>query len=169
MVVTWDEVATGAQIVEAVVVVFSVVFIWLQLRQQTKLAKVANTQTLFELSSPLNMQVIQDREFATLIFDGHKSYDSLEEVDKFRYRGTLTWRLSFHKLAYYQHQNGLLDNSVYKSWEDDFKTFVDRRHLKLRWAELKPFYPEDFSRYVTNIIEIVESERARRNLLDGHS
>jgi len=156
-----EKLANYAQVFEAFVVAISIGFIWYQLRQQTKLAKMANTQAIFELSSALNLQVIQDKETAELIYNGHKNYDSFNDVKKFQYRGTLTWRLAFQRLIYFQHKNGLLDDSTYRVWETDFKVFIRRRHLALRWSELRPFYTPEFGGYVSKMIEEVELERKR--------
>ena len=58
--------ANIATIIEAVFVIVSVWFIWRQLRESTRLARAANAQSLVELSSPLNLQLIQDPEMASL-------------------------------------------------------------------------------------------------------
>lgn len=157
MAIDWGKTADVAQVLEAIIVAISVIFIWFQLRQQTKLSKVANAQALFELTAPFNMEVIKERNMAQLIFEGHKHYDSFDEVDKFRYRGALTWRLTFQELMYYQNQKGLLDSSIYHAWEDDFKAFIDRRQLKLRWSELEQYYNPEFRGYVSKTIEALDS------------
>jgi hypothetical protein len=46
LVIDWGKTASVAQVVEAAVVVVSVILIWFHLRQQTKLAKVSNSRTL---------------------------------------------------------------------------------------------------------------------------
>ena len=58
---TLNDIANIATIVEAVFVVISVYFIWRELRMNSKLTKAANNQSLVELSSPFNMQLIQDQ------------------------------------------------------------------------------------------------------------
>ena len=160
----WQIAASVATIVQTIAVIVSLFFIWkqvrqqtLQLEQQTKLAKTANAQALFEMASPFNMQVIQERSMAELIFEGHKNYESFDEVNKFRYKGTLTWRLAFQELMYYQNKKDLLDTFIYQAWEDDFKTFIKRRELKSRWAELEQFYNPEFRSYVSETIEKVDS------------
>jgi len=39
----WEKAANIATVVEAIVVTVSIIFIWKQLRQQTKLTRIANT------------------------------------------------------------------------------------------------------------------------------
>jgi hypothetical protein len=56
----WTSIATIAQ---SVFVPLSLFLVWRQLRQQSQLTRAANTQALVELSSPFNLQLIQDRDF----------------------------------------------------------------------------------------------------------
>ena len=63
----WAAVAT---IVQAVFLPVSLFFVWYQLRQQSKFTRATNAQSLVELSSPFNLQLIQDRKFAQLWVQG---------------------------------------------------------------------------------------------------
>jgi hypothetical protein len=153
MTIDWNKTASVSQVVQTGIVIISIIIILYQLRQQTKLARSSNIQTLFDLASPLSIQVMQDRNLAKLIYEGYKDYDTFDEADKFRYRSTLIWRLTFQENIYYQKQNGLLENNVYQAWDKDFKVWAERRHLELRWHELKQYYHQDFCGYVDKIIE----------------
>lgn len=171
----WQIASSVATMVQAAVVTLSLYYIARQVKQQTeqaeqqtkelefqtKLVKVAHAQDLFELTSPFNIQVIQDRNMAKLIFEGHEDYGSFDEVDKFRYRSSLSWRLTFQELMYYQNQNGLLDASIYQAWDDDFKSFLKRRRVGLRWAELEQYYNPEFRSYVSSTIKAIESGNAQ--------
>jgi len=82
----WAKAASIATVVESIIVIVSVVFIWIQLRLQTKLTRIANTQALVEISSPFNLELIKDAAMAALWIKGSKDYDSFDEV-KQRYQG----------------------------------------------------------------------------------
>jgi hypothetical protein len=153
MAIDWNKTASITQIAQTGIVFISIIIIWYQLKQQTKLTRSANIQTLFELASPLSIQVMQDRTLAKLIYEGHKEYEDFDEVDKFRYRATLIWRLTFQENIYYQKQSGLLEDNVYQAWNDDFKVWAERRHLKLRWPELGQYYHPDFRSYVDKTLD----------------
>jgi hypothetical protein len=105
---------------------------------------------------------MQDRTLAKLIYEGHKEYEDFDEVDKFRYRATLIWRLTFQENIYYQKQSGLLEDNVYQAWNDDFKVWTERRQLKLRWPELGQYYHPDFRRYVDETLENANVARAQQ-------
>lgn len=150
--------ANVAQIAEAVFVILSVGVILFQVLQQTKLARAANSNTLFQLYAPFYTEIIQDKGMAELIVNGHKTYaDSEDEVFKYRYRASLAWRLTLQENLFYQEKNGFLDKDLFKSWEDDFRDIVKRRNVKLIWPEMKSIYHREFCVYVEKIINEVSS------------
>lgn len=148
-----NKLASIATIVEAVFVVISVYFIWRELHENTKITKVANTKSLVELSSPFNMQLIQDRTMAELWVYGAKKFAEMDEVDKYRYKSLLIWWLILHENIYFQHKNRLLDSNVYKAWRNDLENFVKTKNLWQHWDEMKDVYHPGFADQVTQLIE----------------
>ena len=153
-----DDLASIATIIEAIFVVVSVLFIWRELRENSKLARSANNQSLVELSSPFNMQLIQDRQMAELWITGAKKYAQMDDVDKYRYVSLLTWWLIHHENIYYQQSKGLLDDNVYKGWENDLEHFVKEQELWMHWDRLKNNYQAEFSSHVSQLVEAAKPE-----------
>jgi hypothetical protein len=134
------------------VVAVSIVFIWKQLKQQTKLTRIANTQALVELSSPFNLELIKDSKMAELWIRGSKDYGTFDEVGRYQYKSLLIWWLIFQENVFYQRQEGLLDDKIYASWDYDLKFFVTQQNLTERWCELKNAFQGEFRDYVTALI-----------------
>ncbi len=139
-------------IVEAIVVLISLVFIWQELRLNNRLARAANNQALVELSSPFNLQLIQDREMAELWAADAQQVDSFDRVDANRYKDLITWWLILHENIYYQWQNGLLDDVSYLPWERDLKGFVRAKNLERRWDGMKWAFQEAFAAHIDVMI-----------------
>ena len=110
--ISLSDLASIATIVGTLSIPLSAIFIWVQLRQQTQLARAANTQTLVELASPFNLQLIQDPKMAEYWVQGAAKYDSYSEVEKYRYKSLLIWWLILHENIYFQWEKGLLDDST---------------------------------------------------------
>lgn len=146
-------------IVEAVFFVISVLFIWLQIRERNRLARIANTQSLVELTSPYLILVAQDREVAAFWAHGAKNYDTLDEVDRVRFVQLLAGWLIIHENVFYQYQNGLLDQKIHQSWEMQLRDFIHGRQLGLIWEkEFKVFFQPDFQKQVERILAMPKAE-----------
>ncbi|MDQ3745823.1 MAG: hypothetical protein M3444_15715 [Acidobacteriota bacterium] len=151
--------ANVATIMLSIIVGISVFFIWGQLRQQARLTRVANTQALVGLSSPFNMQLIQDRQTAELWVTGPRDYERMDEVDRYRYRMLLYWWLIFHENVFYQKQNDLLDEHIFASWAYDLEHFVAQQNLQAHWGDLRAGFQPEFARHIDELIEPHKSGR----------
>lgn len=156
----WQIASAIATILQAIVVVISLYFIWRQIQQQTRqmeqqteLTRIANTQSLVSLSSPLNLELIKDPGMARFWIDGAKEFATYNNVDQYRYKSLLIWWLIFHENIFYQHQKHLLDEGIYASWNYDLTDFVQRHNLKLHWAELRPAFQADFTKHIDSLIK----------------
>src|SRR5262245_278295 len=96
-------------IIQGIFFILSVFFIWYQIRQNNRLTRAANTQSLVQLSAPFLIQLSQDRKLAELWVHGTKDYATMDEVEQFRYQQLLFWWLIHHENIYYQYHNGLVD------------------------------------------------------------
>jgi hypothetical protein len=155
----WQIAQTIAAIIQTVVVVVSLYFIWRQVQQQTRLiaqqtelARVANVQSLVNLSSPYNLQLITDPNMARLWVEGAEKFETYNEVDKFRYRQLLIWWLILHENVFYQRQKNLLDEDIYKAWSRDLEFFIERHRLDQHWNELEAAFQSEFSKNVEKMI-----------------
>jgi hypothetical protein len=149
---TLSDFADIATIVQGIFVIVSLGSIWYQLQQNLRLARAANAQHVTELSSPFNLQLIQDREMAKLWVQGAKEWDTMDNVDKYRYRSLLVWWLLLHETIYYQRTKGLLDEEAYKPWDDDLKRFIVEQDLKRHWDTLKNSFQPSFAQHLLQII-----------------
>jgi len=149
---TLSDWASIASIVQGVFVIISIAFIWFQLRENTRLTRASNTQTLVDLSSPFNLQLIQDREMARLWVQGASNYDTLDEIDKYRYYSLIAWWLILHENIFYQWKKQLIDQETYGPWDHELKKFISRHPLNQFWTELRGNFQPAFEKYLEQII-----------------
>jgi hypothetical protein len=150
--------ANIAMIIEAVVVIVSVVFVWYEIRENTRLTRIANSQKLVELAAPFNLQLIQDREMARLWVTGSTDYPSMDPVDQYRYYSLLAWWLMLHENIYYQHERDVLDDVSYAPWEYDLQDTVRTQHLERLWDRLKPNLQATFAMHIEQLMSRVPTE-----------
>jgi hypothetical protein len=163
----WQIASTIVTIVQGVVVIVSLIFIWWQIQLQTKqirlqteLAKAANTQALVGLSSPFNIELVKDAQMAKLWVEGAEEFERYSKADKFRYQTLLFWWLILHENVYYQKQRGLLDEVIYAAWEYDLRHFIKRQQLQVHWEGMKNFFQRDFIEHVGQVMQELRNEQA---------
>jgi hypothetical protein len=115
------------------------------------LARLANAQSLVELSSPFNLQLVQNRKVAEYWVRGAQKYGEYNDVEKYRYRSLLIWWLILQENIFLQHKNGLLDKSIYNAWESDLRDFLEKQCPVERWEDVRKNLQEEFCRHVDRI------------------
>jgi hypothetical protein len=138
----------------------------LQLDQQVKLSRAANTQTLVDLITPLNLRVTY-REIAELWVKGDDGIDSVvsvkeREIQREQYSTLVASYMVFYENAYSQYRAGLLDEEIYKGWDKDLASFLEEHHIAKHWDEWKDLYRKDFSDHVSQIIATQESTHPKQ-------
>jgi hypothetical protein len=148
---TLEQLAALSTIAQAVLVVVSLIFIWLQVRQNTELAKAANAQALVEHAGSFNAMLIQDKELTRLWYSYGKGLEKSE--DKLRYRDMVVQWLIFHENIYYQYNKKLLDARIFNSWNEELKAIVNYHNLEIITPDLEAFFPGGFGRHLIELAE----------------
>lgn len=150
----WAAVSTIAQ---AFFVVISLVFIWKQLRDSAKLAKAENVRALTEQAATFNAILYQETELAELWY-GHGK-DLKYKTDTIRYREMLAQWLIFHENIYYQHEEKLLPEEVYASWEVDLSDTMQVHNTDL--VDINKYFPGKYGAHLKQIKERVEAYKEK--------
>ncbi len=160
----WQKAQTIAACTQVVIVAFSGFLIFnqlrqqkLQLAQQVNLSRAANTQTLTNLITPLNLK-LTDRQMAELWVKGFDGIDKLADeneraIQREQYHALLASNMVFYENVYSQYRAGLLDPEIYQGWDRDLADFIQKHKIARYWDEWKRLYRNDFGQRVKEIIQ----------------
>jgi hypothetical protein len=147
-----SDLASIAIIVQGIFFVVSILLVWYQLQENTKLVRAANTQKLVELSVPFNLRLAQDRALMELWWQATQHFDELDEIDKARYFNLLTWWLTLHENIYHQWRSKLIDEETFTSWTRDLEYYARTQRLHNHWPQLNGYFESSFAQHVTTIV-----------------
>jgi hypothetical protein len=141
---SWEKWAHISTVLQLVLLAISLALVWIQLKQQTDLARAANTQSLVGLASPFNLEVSQSKDMANLWLNGPAQLDKFSEVEKEQYESLLRWWFIFYENVFFQGKRKLLDEPIYNSWMSDLKTFLEDQRVEMVWARGNEHYHREF-------------------------
>lgn len=159
----WLSIQSAAQLASifaSAAVGCSLLFIAYQLRRQTQLARASNSQSFVSASSAFVLAVGGDAKLMSLYGNGGEGFESLCTEQQAQYRYLVGWWLTFYENVLYQHDCGLLDDSVYKAWMKDMKGFIRRRRVEKVWDSLEENYSDAFRTYFQPLIDKRKQELA---------
>jgi hypothetical protein len=154
----WEKASTIATIVEAIVVIASLYFIWSQLQFQTKLTQASNSQSIAGLYLPIGMLLAEHPEMSKLWLKGTKEFApevtiTDKEIEEDQYYTLIGMFLIFYENAYLQYDKQLLDKDIYDAWNEDLKGFIKEQHLEKYWDKRKNLYHPKFREHVNAVIK----------------
>ncbi len=113
----WEALAAIAELLGAVAVVASLLYLAIQVRQNTRQARLAAQQaTVHELGHALRAQA-QDREWATLLSRALNGLDDLDTVERVQFLSHVGSIFRLYESAYLHFQDGTLDPRFWRGFE----------------------------------------------------
>ena len=138
-----------SEIIAAVVVAITLIFLTVQLRQNTKMLRSAATQGAHDQISDIYQPLMADESLADIWLRGNQDPSKLSAVDTARYFSFWIQTMFDVQNWYFQTREGLLDETILNSFcqvianlhksSPGFVTFWERR---------KYVYAPDFIRYI---------------------
>lgn len=142
----WEAVAAIAELLGAAGVIASLLYVAVQVRQNTRQTRLAAQQaTVRELGVALRAQA-QDREWAELLSRGIEKLESLDKVERVRFLSHVGSILRLYESAYLHFKDGTLDSRFWYGFERAIADVIGypgiRAALVLRRHHLNPEFAD---------------------------
>ena len=149
---TLKKIALIAEVIGGFAVILGLIFVGLELQQNTKMQRVTATQTLVvDYESAVDIMG-QDTETACIYVRGINGLDNLNGIE--RYRFFVLW---FHllrageKLHYYSLE-GMVDSRILRGFERQFEEAFHYPGVREYWKVRSDWYSDEFQGFVNKII-----------------
>ncbi len=112
-----SDLANLGQIIGALAVVVSLIYVALQIRQNTNAVRSAVAQVVHEHFASWYHLLAADAELSQVAVNGLQDYASLSERNKARFIATFMAFLSYSQNAFLKWREGLLEPPLWMGWE----------------------------------------------------
>lgn len=142
------DLANIGQVIGAIAVVISLIYVALQIRQNTNAVRAATAQSVHEHFANWYTTFASDPSLSGVVVNGLKDYGSLSETDRARLVAIFMAFLSYSQNAFLKWRQGLLAPSLWLGWEQVIMNLVCAPGGKAFWKERSYLFGEEFRRYV---------------------
>jgi hypothetical protein len=136
----------------AVAVAVTLVFLTVQLRQNTKMVRAQVNQSRADAAQSQNMSLYNSPYLPEIALK-RRSSEELTEVEIVRWESYLR---AYHRLqnnVYWQYRQGLLDDHIPRSLALSLQNVVGRHeHSKQHWERMKVDYSDEYADFVDEVI-----------------
>jgi len=143
-----NDLANIGQVIGAIAVVVSLIYVALQIRQNTNAVRAATVQSVHEHFANWYNAFASDESLSKVAVDGLKDYSLLSDTDRARFVAMFMAFLSYSQNAFLKWRQGLLAPSLWLGWEQVIMNLVCAPGGKTFWKERAYLFGEEFRRYV---------------------
>lgn len=132
------------ELIGAGAILVGLIFVGLELKQNTAASQADTMQGLLEFANQTNMEIAANSDFAELIVRARKSLDDLTESEYWQYRHYVHADWNIWEYAFDSHSNGTMDDELWTTWDTSFFYLYCEKSSRLIWNELEPSFGTEF-------------------------
>jgi len=149
--VSWEALGAIGEIVGAIGVIVTLLYLSTQIRQNTKASKAATVQNMTDKWVQINLFLADNARAPVLLAD-----PELGDAD--RARALAMWRALFHQWSnnHYQYKQGVLDEALFKPTAEEIKRIAHGgpggRSIRGAWNLTRHIYNDDFGALMDELL-----------------
>jgi hypothetical protein len=148
----WEMLAAFGQLAAALVGIPSLIYLAIQIREQTKERRQSAVHALTEQWGALTESLHNNPEMAAIFLRGAQSFSDLDSVSKLRFSAFFNRLLNIFEGMYFSHTQGILAESSWRAIERTMTDLISYPGVQQWWETRKHWHTEEFDRVVREII-----------------
>jgi len=146
--VNWDAISAGAEILGAIAVVASLVYVGKQVAQNTAMMRVAAASETREKDFELTNPILESAELADIWSKGDHRLDELSEADRqrlifFERRAIMLWHHNFEL-----RNQGLFPDANWHNQNWIIRNIGQRQSCREAWSLFRDSFEGSFQKYI---------------------
>lgn len=158
----WDAVGAIAELVGALAVVISLLYLASQLRQSNQLAKRNAVQQLLAGRSELNRFLAGDSRLSDLFWKGLETPDVLSDAEWHRFINIVSTLVRHFEAVFSDHSEGLLTEGAWKSQANSLRRWLGKPGARKYLQAYAEDFDAEFISYVTSVVDLAEGDAAEK-------
>jgi len=149
---TWDAIGAIGELVGAAGVLLSIIYLALQVKQNTEENRVLRGQTLVTGIADASALIADNPDLSAIVRNGMLDFDSLDETERFRFSFVFFSIMAKYDFSYHQKLAGRIDPNLWTQTDYEIATFVNLPGLKRWWEKDKLRFTVEFRGYVDDAL-----------------
>jgi hypothetical protein len=154
--VNWNAIGAISELVGAVAVIASLIYLAAQVRQHTRAIQSSSFQGTTDALNHINMMIASDPDLLRVISSRPSSLGELSVEDRYRYSYVLLSLFRVRETAYHQQHEG---TTALQSWireEVTLRSNLESPAAREWWKTVGYGFAPEFSQYVDGVVSDIE-------------
>ena len=155
---TLDQIANIAEISAAALVIVSLIYVAIQIKQNTKATQISTSQAFIDTHGRVVMHILGNKEFRDIYWRGLKGLSNLHGSETAAFAAFFIQTFRSWESLYYQSQAGGLDDRLWAGFKAQLCDVFGYPGVREVWGGRRHQFSEEFCKLVDNEIVGAESK-----------
>lgn len=160
----WEAINAISQLISSIAVVVSVLYLAVQLRSSTRVARVAAMDAAAGALRDVTKPLMENAELAKLWRTGLENLETLSPEDQARFFHAVHQFLKALETIHYHYFYGLLDSQLWAGWRELLHHYVASPGIQFYLTRRSAVFSERFRNFISEL-EPIENRMTVGNLL----
>ena len=151
--INWEALGAIASLLAAIGVIVTLIYLSIQIRQNTKAVRSSSIQNLVQNFSTTAQAAVENEHVVPLLLKGNDGADTLTEVERARLHFWFIMTFRRFEGVYFQRDLGIVDADVIDGFERSHLAVLASKGAQEWWATSKGIFNSGFVRYVEQLLE----------------
>ena len=148
----WDAVSAVGQIVGALAVVISLIYLAVQMRQNTRAVRGTSFQAVTDAFNQFNLSIAHDKELARIFRLGSQGIGNLDEDQQIQFAFLCLSAVRIFDTMYHQSKLGTGELGLWRAEERALATLLQYPGIRAWWATNPLSVTEEFRTYIERVL-----------------
>ncbi len=151
-----SEWANLAEIIGGIAIVCSLLFVGLEVRENTRVTMLTSDRSLDQQNLALNLSIANSPDFAEILVRAEMNRDTLSVIERSRFDNYCFSRFGGYENVVANFTEGFVSEDEYNVWSEHFKYRFDKPGYRQFWIEYRSGYFPQFRNWADEQYRIVE-------------
>jgi hypothetical protein len=147
----WEAVSAIGQIVGAVGVIISVIYLALQVRSNARQTRLASMRSMSDAFNQWLQSLAENAEFGDLYYRGMRDFESIPGADLPRFSALMDHLFRIYEDMYYQKLEGHLDPRVWRGFEAPMRDIIAYPGAQAWWRTRSHWFSREFQQFIDGL------------------
>ena len=147
----WEAISAIGQLVGAVAVVVSLIYLATQVRSSARATRIASERSLVEMLIRFTQQLAEHPHLSELFYRGIHDFESLEGAERVRFSAIIVQLFRLYEETYYGQLEGHVAVRIWRQAEVPLRDFSGYPGVQAWWRSRSHWFGEDFANLVNQL------------------
>ena len=162
MPLNWEAIGAIGQIVGAIAVVVSLIYLAREVRSSAHATQLASRHSMEDIFIRWSQQLADNQNLRELYYRGLHDFESLEGTDLVGFAQVMLQLFRAYEEAYYGHLEGDVDPRLWRGWEAAMRDINGYPGVQAYWRSRSHWYSEEFAKYINQLQQTAKPPRLYR-------